>query len=61
MTAIIQYREWDNQVVERMFISDAKTDGTQEIAVGATTAFTDATDAQPAPDTYLDEEIDEEL
>lgn len=61
MTAVIQYREWDNQVVERMFISDAKTDGTQEIPVGDSTAFTDATDAQPVPDTYLDEEIDEEL
>lgn len=61
MTAVIQYREWDNQIVERMFISDAKTDGTLEIAAGATTAFTDATDAQPVPDTYLDEEVDEEL
>lgn len=61
MTATIQYREWDNQIVERMFISDAKPDGTLEIPVGATTAFTDATDAAPAPDTYLDEEIDEEL
>lgn len=61
MTAVIQYREWDNQIVERMFISDAKTDASLEIAAGATTAFTDATDAQPAPDTYLDEEVDEEL
>lgn len=61
MTAVIQYREWDNQIVERMFISDAKTDGTLEIPAGATTAFTDTTDAQPVPDTYLDEEVDEEL
>ena len=61
MTATIQYREWDNQVVERMFILDAKTDGTTEIATGATTAFTDATDAQPVADYYSDEELEAEL
>lgn len=61
MTATIQYREWDNQVVERMFIHDAKTDGTTEIAGGPTTAFTDATDAQPVADYYSDEELESEL
>lgn len=61
MTATIQYREWDNQVVERMFIQDAKTDGTLELSGGGATAFTDATDAVPVPDHYSDEEIEEEL
>lgn len=61
MTATIQYREWDNQVVERMFIADSKADASLEIAPAPTTAFTDATDAAPMADTYSDEEIEEEL
>lgn len=61
MTATIQYREWDNQVVERMFIMDQKTDAGQEVTPQATTAMTDVTDAVPVPDTYDPAEIDDEL
>lgn len=63
MSAIIQYREWDNQVVERMFLKDDKNNPAvpAEIAAGATTAFDATTDAVPVPDHYSDEEIEEEL
>lgn len=58
MDATIQYREWDNQIVERMFIPDMKAQPRltgEELAVGATDAFT-SSDAAPVPDTYTMEE-----
>lgn len=61
MNATIQYREWDNQVVERMFIADPQIDAALQLTAGATTAFADATDAAPVPDHYSDEELEEEL
>ena len=52
MDATIQYREWDNQIVERMFIPDIVTG--EELAVGATDAFT-SSDAAPVPDTSTED------
>lgn len=59
MEITVQYREWDNQIVERMFLHDEKDNARlpPEIPRGATTAFTSA-DTPPAPDTYEDHEME---
>lgn len=59
MDATIQYREWDNQIVERMFLFDWKADTAgEEVTPGETTAFTATTDPVPTPDEYPEMEED---